>query len=184
MYHLNKLIDQKLINKSGINYLLTPLGQRYIDKLSLEKFKPRIQPKIVTLLAVQNTKGEYLLYERSRQPFLGLVGFPYGKIHMGETIAGAAARELEEKTGLTGTVHHRGEAYLSVHEGADLIVHMLCHVFSVTNPAGDIKTDSEIGHCFWTKVTSSKDYNFMPGFWEIFESLKKEPDRFFSEIVK
>lgn len=42
----------------------------------------------------------FLLVERARAPAKGLWAFPGGRVHFGETIAKAAAREVIEETGL------------------------------------------------------------------------------------
>src|SRR5258706_15603720 len=71
MYHLKKLLDEDLVIKQYGVYKLTSKGALYADKLSLDSLKPRIQPKIVTLVACKNDQGEYLIYLRKREPFFG-----------------------------------------------------------------------------------------------------------------
>src|SRR5918996_1637704 len=72
IYHLKQLIRDRLVlkNQDG-SYSLTPAGKAYVDKVSFDGFRPRSQPKIVNLIACQNRKGEYLLYKRKHQPFIG-----------------------------------------------------------------------------------------------------------------
>jgi 8-oxo-dGTP pyrophosphatase MutT (NUDIX family) len=123
-YHVGKLIEQKILKKTGTGYRLTTVGKSLIDRMSLATFTERIQPKIVTLIVCTNATGDMLLYRRRKQPFLGKVGFPYGKIHMGERVADAAAREFQEKTGLTATMRYRGDVYTAVYDAHhELIVH-------------------------------------------------------------
>ncbi|MDO8638731.1 MAG: NUDIX domain-containing protein, partial [Candidatus Daviesbacteria bacterium] len=111
IYHLKQLILEGLVKKKADGkYELTSEGIGFTDRLSLSNFKPRIQPKIITLIVCQNKNGEFLLYKRGKQPFLGYTGFPYGKIHLGEKITQAAERELKEKTGLFAKLNHRGNA--------------------------------------------------------------------------
>lgn len=181
-YHLGKLVQEKLVAKYLEWYRLTPKGKAMVDKLSLEVLGLRVQPKIVTLVACQNSRGEYLLYRRLKEPFYGLVGFPYGKIHLGEKIAEAAARELTEKTGLTAKLTHRGEVYLTVTEEGELVSQMLAHVFGGEKPRGEIKSRSEIGECFWREPEDLKAKEMIPGFLEVLSLLKrKQSSRFFEE---
>src|SRR4051812_39165870 len=91
VYHLRALERAGYVKNERGQYGLTAAGKRYAEHISLEGFKERIQPKIVTLAVVKNTKGEYLLYRRRRVPMRNLVGFPYGKIHLGEQLLEAAA---------------------------------------------------------------------------------------------
>ena len=182
MYHLRTLQKAKLLEKTSAGlYQLTADGLHYADSLSLENLQPRIQPKIVTLLACQNAAGEWLLYRRGRQPFHGLLGFPYGKIHLGEAIQDAAERELKEKTGLVAKLAHTGDAYLTVFQQDEIISQMFCHVFTGSNATGIVKEKSEIGECSWQLVNNIND-DYMPGFREIFNHLKTG-ERFFDQIV-
>ncbi len=181
-YYLNKLIKEGIVSKENDLYSLTSTGKHFVDKLSLENFQPRIQPKIVTLAACTNKNNEYLLYRRNRQPFFNLVGFPYGKIHLGETLQAAATRELKEKTGVNCKLIHRGDVYLTIHDGDELISQMLCHIFSGSNPTGELNADSKIGECFWDKFNPEE--NYFPGHKEILKLLTENKTRhFFAEFT-
>lgn len=180
MYHLRQLFKEDFVKKTDSGYRLTTKGLQLADNLSLKNLRPRIQPKIVTLSAIQNDRGEWLLYRRSRQPFFGLVGFPYGKIHLGEKIQIAAERELKEKTGLMAELRHAGDVYLTVFQQEELLTQMFCHVFVGRNPTGSLKTETDIGECFWQKI-DPKNSDYMPGFVEIAELIKQK-NRFFDEL--
>lgn len=185
MYHLKQLISEGLVEKRlDGKYELTSEGKVFVDKLSLETFKVRIQPKIVTLTICQNKKREYLLYKRKRQPFLNLIGFPYGKIHLGEKVAQAASREFKEKTGLSASLVHRGEVYLTTFQDSEVVSQMFCHVFEGRNPKGKLIENSEIGECFWEKVKDLPDKKFMPGFGDVFNLIKNpKKELFFAEFT-
>jgi len=180
VYHLKKLIKEKYIVSENESYRLTPKGKNLVDRVSFEIFQERIQPKIVTLLVIEN-KGNYLLYRRKRSPFIGSIGFPYGKIHLEEHIAEAAERELKEKTGLSANLRHRGEVYLAVYDEAELITHMLCHIFTGKNPSGELKTDSPMGDVFWGKIEDMTSNKLIPGVKQIAKLLKKNRGQFFAE---
>lgn len=182
MYHLRRLMREGLVDKTEKGYQLTRKGLQMVDTLSLKSMSPRIQPKIVTLVACQNPSGQWLLYRRTKQPFYGKIGFPYGKIHMGEQIQTAAERELKEKTGLESELKHVGDAYLTVRDDDSLITHMLFHVFHGTNTVGELLTDTEIGECFWSSEGSIELEELMPGFLEIIRLIHKENKHFFTEL--
>lgn len=173
MYHLKQLIKEELIQKRADGYYeFTSDGRLFADSLSLKTYRPRIQPKIVTLVICQNQDGQYLLYKRKREPFINLIGFPYGKIHLGETILDAATRELQEKTGISADLKHQGDVYLTVYQDNNLISHMLAHVFLGQNPNGQLRGQSEIGKCFWEKIKDPKDAKFMSGFLDLYELFR------------
>jgi hypothetical protein len=113
MYHLKQLIKEGLVEKDADGwYQLTTAGKLYSDRLSLKSLTPRLQARIVTLMAVEDGQGHWLFYRRKRQPLFNLVGFPYGKIHLGESVQQAAQRELKEKTGLEAELEHRGVSHV------------------------------------------------------------------------
>lgn len=183
MYHLGKVIEDGFVSKKGINYQLTATGMEFAGRLSLKEQKVRIQPKIATLIIAKDNKGRYLLYQRKNEPFRGKTGFPYGKIHLGETVASAARRELKEKTGLDGEITHIGDAYVVTYQGKQLISHMLFHVVRAEKLSGKLIENSDIGTCFWEKVATTDSSRFFPGFEEIFSAQKRDK-YFFLEIER
>jgi ADP-ribose pyrophosphatase YjhB (NUDIX family) len=182
MYHLRSVMNEGLVKKAGVLYRLTPKGKGFVDRVSSATFKERIQPKIVALVVCRREDdGSYLLYRRSRQPFLGKVGFPYGKIHMGERVQDAAARELKEKTGLSADLRYRGDVYVTVHDEENLVTQTLFHVFSGENPSGILRRDSSIGDCFWSALDRIKREEEIPGVSQVHKLVKGSEEPFFKE---
>ena len=68
-------------------------------------------PRIGSALLVQDEAGRILLGQRNKDPQRGSWVIPGGKIHAFESIAGAAARELEEETGLKVEVVNQFRVY-------------------------------------------------------------------------
>ncbi len=101
MYHLKQLIRHDMIEKTASAYQLGKAGKTFLDRSSLETLTLRKQPKIITILAVQNADKQWLVLERLHQPFLHYRGFPSGKLHYGESLQEAAQRELKEKAGIS-----------------------------------------------------------------------------------
>src|SRR5580704_19175126 len=58
-------------------------------------------PRIGSALLVRDEVNRILLGKRNKDPQRGAWVIPGGKIHAFESIAGAAARELQEETGLS-----------------------------------------------------------------------------------
>lgn len=185
MYHLKQVIEEGLVKKRPDGkYELTSEGNLLADKTSLSNLKPRIQPKIITLIVCQNKQGEFLLYKRKRQPLISLIGFPYGKIHLGETIFQAAGRELKEKTNLSANLKHCGEVYLTTYQQGELISQILAHIFTGTNLSGDLKKDSQIGECFWEKLSTLQIDQLIPGVLDIQKlASQKGSSLFFKEYT-
>lgn len=122
-YHLKRLIDSGYIQKSTPGYTLSSKGLQYADKHSSDLKSQRPQPKLVTILILENGNGEVLLVERKKQPFIGMYNLPSGKIHEGESLLEAGRRELFEKTEITDEIEliPSGTVHLTISDGPDVI---------------------------------------------------------------
>jgi ADP-ribose pyrophosphatase YjhB (NUDIX family) len=167
-YHLQKLITEGYVRKVLHGYALTTRGVHYCSRVKFHDHTIRIQPKVVTLIVCRNKDGEYLMYRRTKQPFLGTIGFPYGKIHLGEHAEEAVKRELQEKTGLSATLKQKGIIYLLVTDASgEVIEHMLCHIFAGTNPKGEIEPEKKFGIVSWMSKQEVLKDRLMPGVLDV-----------------
>ncbi len=181
VYHLRALMRSGLIAQRGEKYTLTAAGKRYAEEVSLDTYQPRAQPKIVTLVVVQDAQKRYLLYRRKRVPMRTLVGFPYGKIHVGERIDEAAARELKEKAGISAKLALRGHVYLTIHDEEELVANMLAHVYTGVYPEGELREYFEAGESFWARIEDVPRKERMPGVEQILKLLASGKKSFFVE---
>lgn len=179
MYHLRAVTKEGYVQKVPGGYQLTAAGKRYVDRISMEKFQPRIQPKIVSMLVITNKKGELLLWQRNKQPFIGKMSFPVGKIHLGESLDDAAERELSEKTGLHTKLNHVGDGYITIYEGTELVSQVMFHCFTGTSAS-----DAFIGEGLQWSSLSAHQKALAPGVEEVYAAVKKNKTHFFVEITK
>jgi 8-oxo-dGTP diphosphatase len=122
---------------------------------------------VVTLIVCKNSDGAYLVYTRGKQPFLGKVGFPYGKVHLGESVHDAAERELREKTGISARMEQKGIVYLLVKDTAgEVVTHMLAHVFLAQYKKGEA-SDAPFGPVSWVYKKDIGHLQLMPGVIDI-----------------
>jgi len=130
-YHLNTLVKSGLVVKAEGGYTLSAPGLSYVDRVSAEKKIIRTQPKIITMLVVQNSDGEVLLQRRTKQPYIDAWTLPYGKLHVEDASAMVAAqREAFEKLSLVDEpLEHAGDCYIRVYADAELLSTTLAHVF-------------------------------------------------------
>lgn len=185
MYHVNQLIKRGVVSKDDGRYELTTLGRAFVDRASLNRLVFRVQPKIVTILAVQSGKGSWLLLERIHEPHMNRVGFPSGKLHYGETLEAGAVRELKEKAGLTdvalklaGNVAMR---FLDA-SGQDTINHTIGYIFTgclEDEPA--LTGDSPYWRSFWGKENQLLEGNVFKGHQDILRLLRT--DKLFIESL-
>ena len=158
-YHLNTLIKLKLVKKLEIGYTLTTNGLSYVDRVSTEKRVVRMQPKIISMLLIQNSEGDVLLQRRRKQPYINAWTLPYGKIHIDdETLEVAAQREVKEKLGITGQVLiHAGVCYIRVKAGDDILSTTTTHVFKFNSD--NIQTTDDI---IWARPHKLDQYRLAP----------------------
>lgn len=100
-YHLTQLVREGYIDtkRRGV-YELSPAGKRFVDKLSEHSINASPMPKVITYTLLTDN-DMLILQEKQKEPYLHLINMIGGKLHFGETSAQAAAREVEEKTGVT-----------------------------------------------------------------------------------
>lgn len=130
-YHLKLLQKNNVIQKEAAGYTLGSTGLAYVDRISNQTVQLRKQPKIITMLVVQNSDGDILLHKRTKQPYIDTWTLPYGKLHIDDiSIDAAAKREASEKLGLNDqAMEHAGDCYIRVKKADEIISSTLAHVF-------------------------------------------------------
>lgn len=129
-YHLKLLQQNQLVKKTDKGYTLSQNGLMYVDRLNAKSGKFRTQPKIITMLLVQDEEGRVLIQKRNKQPYINRWTLPYGKLHIEDpTLRMAAQREAEEKLGIQVAMGHAGDCYIRAYMGDQLISTTLAHIF-------------------------------------------------------
>lgn len=144
-YHLNKLIEEGLVQKTeDKKYHLTILGQRLECELDGKTGKKREKPSVALLLVIKRN-NQYLLYHRLKEPFYGMYGVPGAKLDFGETILEGAKRELKEETGLIGEGKLIAVNNLLTFEKENLLTHLLMFIVLFENPQGKLEEHGREG---------------------------------------
>lgn len=178
-YHLKHLLAQGLIKKTERLYTLSPLGLSYVDRISGETGSIRRQPKIISMLVVQNSDGQVLVQKRTKQPYIDCWTLPYGKVHIeDESIAVGAQREASEKLGLTNqSLRHVGEAYIRVYSDEVILSSTLAHVFRFESD--DICESDSI---MWVEPLDLAKLRLAPAVEDIVTRTFFGDDHFFAEF--
>ena len=163
-YHLNALVKTGMVDKVDGGYALSPAGLSYIDRVSTDKKTVRTQPKIITMLVIQNGEGDILLQRRTKQPYIDTWTLPYGKLHVEDrTVKEAAQREAFEKLGLENPeLEHAGDCYIRVKVNDSLLSTTLAHVFRAYREY-EIEKDDLV----WARPHKLHQYKLSPAVEEI-----------------
>jgi ADP-ribose pyrophosphatase YjhB (NUDIX family) len=163
-YHLKALLRTGFVQKTVEGYGLSQHGLAYVDRVSTEKMAIRTQPKIITMLVIQNSDGDVLLQRRTKQPYINAWTLPYGKLHIeDETIMAAARREAKEKLSLLDQqVRHVGEAYIRVRIDKELVSTTLAHIFRFERD--DIEMNDSL---IWVQPHKLSKFKLAPAVEEI-----------------
>lgn len=137
-YHLQTLQKEGYIEKCDRVYTLSPIGLAYVERISVESFEPRMQPKVITMMIVRNDADQILLWQKSKQPFIETWSLLSGKVHLeDESIYAAVQREQIEKFSVaTDTIKHRGDAYVRAYVNGRLVSNVLAHIIVFRIPEG------------------------------------------------
>lgn len=163
-YHLNSLIKSGLVTKVEGGYTLSKTGLSYVDRVSTEKKVIRTQPKIITMLLIQNSNGDVLLVKKAKQPYIDAWTLPFGKLHIEDkSLDEAAAREAFEKLGVVDQeMRHAGDCYIRVRVEGEILSTTLAHVFKFNKD--DIKTSDRV---VWARPHTLHTYALAPAVQEI-----------------
>lgn len=176
-YHLNVLLKQGMVEKLEGGYRLSKDGLSYVDRVSSDKKGIRTQPKIISMLVVQNSEGDILLQRRTKQPYINTWTLPYGKLHVEDaSVLDAARREVREKLSIEESApEHAGDCYIRVSMNGELLSSTLAHVFRM------YRDDVVVGEdLVWARPHKLGDYTLAPAVEEIMTRTFFK-DRFFFE---
>lgn len=106
---------------------------------------------------IRDDRGRLLLVLRAREPATGTWSLPGGRVEPGESLEAAAAREVQEETGLVVSVG----ALLETVEVMGYVV----HDFAATVIAGDLAPGDDAADARWCTPAEVADMPLSPGLY-------------------
>lgn len=179
-YHLKIMQKDGWIEKTADGYTLSQQGLSYVDRVSLKKLNVRSQPKIVSMLVVQNSDGDVLLLHRTKQPYIDTWTLPYGKTHIDDgSILDGAKREWREKLGDTPPENmvHAGDCYIRVCRHDEVISSTLVHVFYAESDTVTLNPNLQ-----WVRPHKLSQYDLAPAVEQIVARTFFRDAYFFEEF--
>lgn len=130
-YHLKVLLKEKSIDKTEAGYTLSKNGLVYIEQGGLKKLNSKPQAKIITMLLIQNSEGDVLVQQRTKQPYIDTWTLPYGKTYLDDVSIemGARRESLEKLNYIPNVIRHAGDAYIRVKTDGEVLSNTLVHIF-------------------------------------------------------
>lgn len=109
-FHIKKLVAAGYVDKLPDGYRLSVKGKEYANRMDTDENAIERQPKVSVALIIERQhqgQRQFLFQQRLKNPYFGFWGRLGGKVRWGESLEAAAARELEEETGLVGKFQYR-----------------------------------------------------------------------------
>ena len=113
-----------------------------------------------------------VLVQRGRSPGKGAWSIPGGKVHVGETLAEAAAREALEETNLE--VRIGAERWVLTVRGDDETSYEI-HCFAATRVSGSLRAGDDAAQAKWVHESELGEYELTDGLKSKLLQLFSEP---------
>jgi 8-oxo-dGTP diphosphatase len=126
---------------------------------------------ILAVSAAVFRDGRVLIVRRARAPMIGHFSLPGGVVEVGETLAAAVARELEEEVGVSARIiafNRHVEAI--AHEGDRVRTHFVIASFVARWTSGEARLSDEVDAVDWIDPALGPPSPSTPGLTEILAS--------------
>jgi ADP-ribose pyrophosphatase YjhB (NUDIX family) len=151
-YHLRQLVKRGLVEKAELFYRLSVAGKTQAIKLS-EHSPAYIRQGLVALRVVLSRREHghesFLIQERTKVPYKGMLAAPGGKVLFGEDVQVAAQRAMQYETGLTCKFYLRGIVHYKDEYQKEIVQDKFFFVLRATALEGVLKTNGRTGKNRW-----------------------------------
>ncbi|MDA3855733.1 MAG: NUDIX domain-containing protein [Candidatus Woesearchaeota archaeon] len=159
-YHLKNLVGEGILKKEEDYYVLTTKGFNLVTSIDGVEIKTKGKP-LVCSFVIGYKDGRVLLNTRKKQPFLGYLNIPGGKVELGVSKIKQAEIEFLEETGFLAKdlklkcVTEK----ISLEEDTNEVAHHIIGYFYICREfEGELLKDTREGDNFWIEVDKIVDY--------------------------
>jgi 8-oxo-dGTP diphosphatase len=159
-YHLKNLIKEGILEKSEQEYILTSKGLNLITGIDGIEIKNKGKP-VVCSFVIGYKDGKVLLNTRKKQPFLGYLNIPGGKVELGVSKIKQAEDEFFEETGLLAKdlkLKCVTEKISIDDETKEVAHHIIGYFYIATEFKGELIVNTREGDNFWIDVKEIKKH--------------------------
>lgn len=168
-YYLKKYVDEGFIKKDDETYSLTSDGMHLLSTLDGVTLKKKRHP--IVCCFVLGVDGEKILVnKRLKQPFLGYVGIPGGKLDLGNDLLPQAQEEFLDETGLSGELELKVISNYVTYEGEDIAHHVVGFTYVARNLSGKLKEKHREGENFFINKSELLEHKVYPDIPKLIES--------------
>jgi 8-oxo-dGTP diphosphatase len=144
--------------------------------LGVDPMNERLFPArpILAVSAAVFRQGRVLIVRRARAPLIGHFSLPGGGVEVGETLAAALARELEEEVGVKAEIiafNRHVEAI--AHEGKRVRTHFVIASFVARWRSGEPRLSDEVDAVDWIDPAAALPSPTTPGLAEVLKSAAR-----------
>jgi ADP-ribose pyrophosphatase YjhB (NUDIX family) len=182
-YHLQFLVKKGLVDKKGEGYSLTSSGIKHVADpytgSTANSITSLFKVNVITVVSRKvGGKIEILNQVRKSNPSFGKVGVPGGVVLKGELIVPAAARKLEQETGLSAVFKVIGCTRRILYHGNEIFSDIVFPIAYSNKVSGELISDSDFGHNKWVSIdeaikNDSKEYDSIKGIAKVLKAVKK-----------
>ena len=194
-YYIKKLISKDLMSKDSDNkYILTNKGNQYIAELNTKKLQKQSLPIVCSFVLCVNEDNQILLQERKKQPYLGLLNIPGGKVEFAENTYDAGVRELYEESKLTA---HSMELKVideirTFYESKEKFAHIMAFMYVCKEFSGILEQENQEGKMFWVSFEEikkdaklhTKKYAIFPNLIDVIDKIMNTSSIIVQETIR
>lgn len=174
-YYVKQLISKDLIHKTDDKkYTLTNNGMQYVAELNKNKLEKQTIPITCSFVLCVNENNEILLQRRKKQPYLGVLNIPGGKVEFGESTYEAGIRELfeESKLNVKSMDLKLIDEVRTYNENNELFAHIIAHTYLCKDFEGILEKENNEGEMMWINFNEiNKDEKIFPNLFKIIPKI-------------